>query len=370
MLTYLKQFAFGIDICSSAVSILKLAKKRKGLVLDGFHRASLPVGLIRAGRIQDENYLSEIIKKAAGASRPRPIKDVFVNLALPEQISFLQITQLPEMSFEEARSAIKWEIEANIPLPMESVYYDWRVLKSARKIDHLDILIAAAPKDAAESYIRTAKRAGFYPKSVEIDSFSLCRSLVSSFYSREPVLIVELSSVQATLAVFSGNALRFSSTIPLSGRHFAEMADFEWDPVRKIKVKKITADSPSKIEENRKSSDAESELDDKTEDKKNIPIFAAFLTEQLRSYLEFYESHAEHDHQSESPQIKKIILCGSGIFVGFDRLLTEKLGVKVEIGNPFVNISKNPQADFPLISIEESLALTKVIGLAVKDYVA
>ncbi len=369
MFAYLKQPAFGIDIGSSAVSVLKIVKKIGRLALAGFHRASLPAGLIRAGRIQDEKYLSEFIKKAAANARPLSIKDVFVNLVLPEQVSFLRVVQLPEMAIEEVTGAIKWEIEANIPFPIESVYYDWRVLESVPKVGHLDVLIAAAPKDVVGSYIRTAKRAGFYPKSVEIDSFSLCRSLVPSLYGREPVLIAEVLPVQATLVFFSGNAPRFSSTIPLSGRHFAEMAASEWDSTGKIKVEKITVDRLPKTKEAKKFPDAESGPDVETEGKDDS-IFANFLIEQIRSYLEFYESHAEHEHQSGSPEIKKIILCGNGIFSGFNRLLEEKTKIKTEIGNPFVNVSKNPSADFSLISVEESLELAKILGLAARDYIA
>ena len=367
MLNYLKQIGFGLDIGYSDISVLKITKKIGHLALDGFCRFSLPVGLIRGGRIQDENYLSDFIKKAAAASRPRPIKDFFVNLSLPEQVSFLQVVQLPKMTLKEVASAIKWEIEANIPYPIESVYYDWQVLEFIPEVGHLDVLIATAPKDIVESYIRVVKRAGFYPKSIEIDFFSLCRSLIPSFYSPEPVLIVELSPVQATLAVFSGNAPRFSSTIPLSGRHFAEMAASEWDSVRN-KVKKITAVPSLKTEEVQKLPDKEVDFDVETESQKNVPIFANFLVKQLRSYLEFYEGYAEHEHQSKNPEIKKVILCGNGIFSGFDKLLAENLKIQTEIGNPFVNISKNPSVDFSLISVEESLALAKVLGLAAKDY--
>lgn len=366
MLSYLKQFAFGLDISSSSVSVLKMAKKGGRLTLYGFQRVFLPAGLIRGGRIQDEKYLSEIIKKAAAGSRPRPINDFFVNLALPEQLSFLQVVQLPKMSFKEAAAAIKWEIEANIPLPIESVYYDWQIMEFPQKIDHLDVLIAAAPKDVVESYVRTAKLAGFYPKSIEIDSFSLCRSIIPSFYSKEPILIVEFSSAQATLVVFSGKAPRFSSTIPLSGRHFAEMAAAEWDSARKIRVKKIISDSLGGIEESGGS------LTDRTDSdapRESVSNFVNFLTEQIRSHKEFYEDHAEHEHQSESSEIKKIMLCGSGIFSGFDRILAKNIKAAVEISNPFTNVSKKPGVDFSLISVEESLALAKVIGLAARDLI-
>ncbi len=371
MLKYLRQLSFGLDIGPSAVSCLKVIQKGRRLALGGFSISPLASGLIRAGQIQDESYLAEIIKKTVAGARPRPIHDFFVNLALPEQSSFLQIVQLPKMNLSEVKEAVKWEIEANIPLPLEAVYYDWQILKTPFKKanDHFDILVAAAPKNIVESYISVVKRAGFFPKSVEIDSFSLARVLVPSASIAEPVLIVELMPNQATLVIFSGNAPHFSSSIPLSGRHFAEMAASEWDLVRKVKVQKIASASHQEKKESKKPPEEDSEANSeiKTEEK-TVPIFANFLIEQIRSYLEFYDDHAEHEHQSEAVKVKKILLCGNGIFADFDRLLTKKLGIEAEIGNPFINVSKNLKADFASMSVETSLALAKVLGLAVKDF--
>lgn len=348
MLNYLKQIAFGLDIGSSAISALKIARKRGRLVLSGFCRSALPPGLISAGRIQDENHLAEHIKKTAAGSRPRGISDLFVNLALPEQSSFLRLVQLPQMKPEEVAEAIKWEIEANIPFSIDSVYSDWRILDAPfGKNDHLDILVAAVPKETAESYIRAVKNAGFFPKSLEIDSFSLCRSLIPGLKSDVSILIVELSPNQATLVVFSGSAPLFSSSVPLSGRHFAELAAGEWGLAKKKRKK---ADSAA--------------------GKNPLPIFANFLTEQVQSYREFYEEHAGRGHKDGAAKIDKIILCGSGLFAGLADLLAERLEVETVVGNPFINISSRPKTDFSLMSsVEESLALAKVLGLAARDYI-
>jgi Tfp pilus assembly PilM family ATPase len=70
----------------------------------------------------------------------------------------------------------------------------------------------------------------------------------------------------------------------------------------------------------------------------------------------------------EPLKINKIALCGSGIFAGFDKLLAKELKIETVIANPFVNITKNPKKDFAAMSFEYSLALTKSLGLAIKDY--
>ncbi|MDP1629658.1 MAG: pilus assembly protein PilM [bacterium] len=341
MLNYLKQLSFGLDISASDVSAVKLYPKGRRLALAGFNSSALPAGLIRSGQIQDETALRAIIKKTVAQSRPRKINDLYTTLVLPEQSSFLEIVQLPKMTAEELKEAIKWEIEANIPLSLESVYYDWQILPM-KDIDHFDILIAAAAKDIIDSYVKVVKEAGFFPKSIETAPLALCRALIPGLKAEKPILIIELSKNIATVAIFSGEAARFSSSIPLSGRYFAEMAATEW----------VRAETGEK----------------KMREIQETPIFTNFLIEQIRSFVEFYEDHSEHEHRSEPVKISQILLCGSGIFSGLDEILTKKLKIESKIANPFVNFSQNPGHDFASLSFEEALSLTKALGAASRDF--
>ena len=45
----------------------------------------------------------------------------------------LRVVQLPHMGKEELNEAIQWEVEANIPLPLEEVYFDWETIKPKAK---------------------------------------------------------------------------------------------------------------------------------------------------------------------------------------------------------------------------------------------
>jgi hypothetical protein len=48
--------------------------------------------------------------------------------SLPEPKPFLRVLSLPAMEAKEVSEAIRWEIEANIPLTLDQVYYDWQIL--------------------------------------------------------------------------------------------------------------------------------------------------------------------------------------------------------------------------------------------------
>jgi type IV pilus assembly protein PilM len=78
-----------------------------------------------------------------------------VNIALPESNVFTRIIQVPPLSERELASAIKWEAEQYIPLPLEEVNMDFSIVGESKDKDgnkKLDILLVAGPKLIIERY--------------------------------------------------------------------------------------------------------------------------------------------------------------------------------------------------------------------------
>ena len=94
------------------------------------------------------------------------------------------------------------------------------------------------------------------------------------------------------------------------------------------------------------------------------------LTEQIKNYLEFYQSHAKHEHLKTSSvpsAISKIILCGGGAALkGIDSFLGLNLKIPVETANPWVNILRPPLREIPELSYDQSLRYTTALGLALR----
>jgi Tfp pilus assembly PilM family ATPase len=92
------------------------------------------------------------------------------------------------------------------------------------------------------------------------------------------------------------------------------------------------------------------------------------LTEQIKKHINYYESHAGHEHLAGPvPTIQKIILCGGGANLkGIAHFLVGELRKKVGIGNPWVNILPTPFQELPPLSFAESLRYTTAFGLALR----
>ena len=92
------------------------------------------------------------------------------------------------------------------------------------------------------------------------------------------------------------------------------------------------------------------------------------LVQQIKKYLDYYQTHASHEHlPPDGKGVSKILLCGGGANLkGLPELLSLKLKIPVEIGNPWINILSEGKKEVAELSFEESLKYTTALGLALR----
>ena len=103
-------------------------------------------------------------------------------VSLREEKSFFRVIQLPKVKIADIGKAIRWEIEANIPLPFEELVYDYEVVDSFDEhLDHVDVVISAFPKTIVDAYVRVLGAAGLRLACLELESQAIVRSVNSPF---------------------------------------------------------------------------------------------------------------------------------------------------------------------------------------------
>jgi len=208
---------FGIDLSDLSIKIVNLKKKGNDLELVSFGRQEIPVGLIENGGIKKEGELIEIIKKSVKEVKGETLKTKYCVVSLPETESFVRLVSLPLMKKEEVAEAIKWEIEANIPLGLPEIYYDWRVVDlAAGHQDHLDVLIGVLPKKTVDPYLNVLKKANLKPLAFEIESLAIARALVPNGCCEKTLLLIDIGAKKTSLVIFSGQTVYFTASLPIS----------------------------------------------------------------------------------------------------------------------------------------------------------
>ena len=350
--------AFGIDISDLSLKIIKLKKKGKKIDLDSFGLERIEPGIIKSGEIKDEQALTRTIKKAIGKVQGQKLDTRYVTASLPEEKSFLKIIQIPKMAEEDLNNAVLFEAENYIPLPLEKVYFGFQKIEPIRDhLDHFDILIACLPKETVDPYINSLKKAGLIPMALEIESQAIARALVKDQRTVSPLLLIDFGETRTSFIIFSGCCIRFTSTIPISSYQLTQKIsqDLKIDikKAEKIKLKYgFDQDPKEKTAEGEKVLQALS------------PIMADLVI-QIKECLDYYQTHAEHEHLPvNSKGLEKIFLCGGGAnLVGLTDFLKKEIKIPVERGNPWININLKKKSS---LSSKESLSHSTALGLALR----
>ncbi len=364
----LKPEIFGLDISDLSLKIVKLKKRRKSLRLVSFGEEKISPGIIKEGEIKDENKLSDIIKETIKKVKGERLKTKYVIASLPEEKAFLQVIQMPKISEADLKSAIIYEAENYIPIPIEEVYLDYQIVSPLQnQLDHYDILIAALSKAIVDSYLSCLISAGLFPLAFEIESQAISRALIKDEVTTSPLFLIDLGATRTSFVVFSGHSLRFTSSIPVSSQNFTQI------------ISKNLGINLARAEELKIKYGLEEKIKLKIKDEIEIKkergkIFEALvpaiidLVQQIKRHLDFYRTHASHEHLPQnSGEVSKVLLCGGGANLkGLPELLSLELKIPVEIGNPWINILSEGKRETSQLKFEESLAFTTALGLALR----
>jgi type IV pilus assembly protein PilM len=229
------KLTFGLDLSDLSLKVVQLKKKKGGLALTSFVKENIPKGLVEGGEIKKEEELVNLLKKTLGKMKRGSFRGKRVVCNLPEEKVFIRIIQLPRMEEDELDKAVNWEAEAHIPLGIDEVYLGWQVIEPmVNHLDHLDILIAAAPRDLVDKYLSFLKKSGLKPIALEPESIAVVRSLMTKD-DLMPTIIVDLGATGTNFVIFSGLAIRFTSHIHISGELFNQAI------IKELKVDKKEA---------------------------------------------------------------------------------------------------------------------------------
>jgi len=350
--------AFGIDFSDLSMRVVKLKKKGKFLDLSSWNELKVPEGIINNGEIQDEEKLTNLIKKLVKEAQGEKIKTKYVVASLPEVKAFLQVIKVPKMTEEELKTAIPFEVENYIPLLSNQTYLDYEVIHSTSQgKEILDVLIGAMPKKIVDPYINCLRGAGLIPKALEVESQSIARNLIKNNISPFPYLLIDFGKTTTSFIVFSGYSLRFTSSISVSSddltQKIAKDLKIDYKEAETLKIKYGLED-----------------LKTKTGKKiiESIDVLISELIEQTKKYISYYHTHSDDvPKEVGGGEIKKILLCGSGSNLrGLPEKIFSKLKIPTELGNPWINILPKNIKRPPSISFKESLGYVTALGLALR----
>ena len=122
---------------------------------------------------------TRLIKKALDTLK---INKKAVNIVIPDGFAYSQIVYMPRLKEKELLSAIKYQADQFIPMPIEDTSLDLEIIYEDKNSNKLLVLIVAAPQNLIEKVQNLAAQAGLYLESIE-NELSATGRFLANFYS-------------------------------------------------------------------------------------------------------------------------------------------------------------------------------------------
>jgi len=352
----IKSEIFGLDINDFSLKVVKLKEKNGGLILASTNEMEIKPGIIEGGIIKNENALAEIIKEACKTVKGEKLNTKYAIVSLPEERSFLQVIQMPEIEEKEMKSAAFFEVENYIPLSIDNIYVDFQKILSDEE-GHLDVLIVAMPKTIVDSYVSCLEKAGLVPFILEVESQAIARALIKKEAGAPSSAIIDFGKNNTSFIIYSGDSIRFTCSINVGSGQLTKAISgalkVDLNEAEKIKINNGLA------------------AEDKSLNSKILEAAAPVLGElvaQIKKYIDFYLEHFFHEHLAAGGKVEKIILCGGGSSLkGLPDFLSQKLNTPVETADALKDIlpaRKNRQKNPVYSAIKNPLSFATALGLA------
>lgn len=154
-----------------------------------------------------------------------------VYMSLPVPLSFSTIFSLPQMKKSELEKTVQFEAKRFIPVAMEEIHFDWSVLKHLSNNREQKILIVAVPNDILLKYYAIVKALGLHLEGIELESFSLARSLVGE--DKRSVLVVDIGArvTNITITEQQVTSVHYHSSVSLMNitQRLADIMSISYD---------------------------------------------------------------------------------------------------------------------------------------------
>lgn len=345
----------GIDVGSGSIKLVELKSENKGARLHTYGWIEQRSEVVKVDSAEQMKITADAIKKLWTSSHAQSKRCI---AALPSFSVFSYMISLPFMPDKDIPAAVKWEAKKVVPMPLEEVTLDWKVVdkgaaqpleppkdQQAKDSKSIKVLLTAAPRNLVQKYINIFAQAGIELLSLETESFALSRSLIG--YEPTVALLIDLGMTVTDIVVVDNGLPMVSRSIDVGGATLTKaIADAMHVDLRRAEQFKRDMGFAA-------TNASQGVL-------KIIQQAFAPIVNEIQYSRQTYQ-------EQRQKQILKVVLSGGTAWLpGLTTYLESVLQLKVLIGDPWARVSY-PQELAPVLK-EIGPGLAVAIGLALRDF--
>ncbi len=345
----------GVDLGATSIKIVELKEEagRPRLLTYGYTEQS--VGFPEKEFTETPERAIDLIKKISAKARTVSKQAV---AALPSASVFSSVINIPAAPGKDLAEAVRWEAKKIIPLPLEEMILDWKVLNSgevasptvgapvAAPQKTTRVLLTAAAKNLVKKYLEIFKGAGLNLVSLETETFALVRALVG--VDKSTVIVVDMGAASTAISIIENGVPFLNRSLNVGGinitKEIGTSLGIDFNQAEQMKydagMSPGAGGGVSKIVERALS--------------------------MLLNEIKYCSNIYQNQEGGSGKRIEKVILTGGGALLpNFVEYLSGALNLRVYAGNPWARIIY-PEELKPILD-QIGPKFSVAIGLAMRE---
>ena len=336
--------------------------------------APTPHDAVRDGIVVDQAGVANAIRAMLSSAG---IDANAVVCAISGTSVIVRHVKLPKMRESVLRKSVRFEAAKHISSSVEDSMIEFEITGSVPgEDDKMSVMLVAAPNDMVESRLSALAAAGLEPVAVDMEAFALQRALVDLSPTRPgegtTLALLDIGATTTDVNIIANGLFALTRNIPIAGDSFTQALKAAapgagWEELERLKTE---VDMAALLQA--ESADSEAAALARTLQ----PAIDELLREVRRS-TNYYQSQladpansilpAGTTSQTSGPVGKIVITGGSARMRGLEAYMSARLGVPVEIWNPFQNPDIDAGSVLQSFIDENHPLLVLGIGLALKE---
>ena len=336
-----------LNIGYSAIALAEYESSGASLTMVNYGTASLAAPL-DAGNA--DTVLSPALLEIV---REKGIKPGPVAVSLSGQMVFPRFAAIPDSGSDQGKfdQLVRYEIEQNIPFPIDEMICDRQVLGDTANGDKA-VLIVAAKTEQVEAITDAVQAAGFQPMLVDAAPIAVTNALKANRGDEGCVMVLDIGAKTASLIIAEDEKL-YNRSIPIAGntitKEIAQALGCTLEEAEGIKRECAYVSMGGVTED-----------EDETLDRLS-KVCRAVLTRlhaEVSRSINFYRSQ-----QGGGVPTKLYLTGGSALLPQIDAFFRDSLQIEVEFLNPFERISLGAGVDAEAVEADAAV-LSATAGVA------
>lgn len=344
----------GLDIGTISMKALWLSGEGNPYGLNAAITIPTPPKGMLSESVLDQEEMAKTMQQMFVEAK---INQQAVNVSLPENQVYTRVIDMPVLSEKELSSAIYWEAEQYIPLQLEEVTLDWKILQKPQTItegSRMSVLLVGAPTILIDKYQKILTTAGLSINAIDTEILATVRALVTPEEEGKPnpfptTIIVHIGAVSTAFAIIKAGTIIFTYSLATGGiaLNRAIASDFGFSMAQAEAYKNVYGLGKDVVG---------GKIGQAT-----MPVLMSIVTE-IKKAVAFYNEK----YVNENKPIQQIILSGgTAKLPGIDLFFAQYCGIETVIADPLRLLPKEGLAKEML---DNSPDYSVVVGLAMRDY--